>query len=106
MGRQRKPLPRGVRRVMRLATETTGDLIAALADDGRLDVGEAAQIVVRLLALLVQPDDSDATPRPIAAWCAESAALHDLARAIRAGDRDRAHAALDRALGWHPPEPS
>ena len=103
---RRKPLPKGMARVLRLTQETGLDLVKALSDDGRIDLVEAAEITIRLLASIVHRDPPDDAPRAIAWWSPEAAALQDLARAIRAGDRDRAHAALDRALGWSPPDPA
>jgi hypothetical protein len=90
---------RGLRRVLRLVTETGADLVEALADDGRLDPMEAATIGVRLISHLTQPDAEDDVPSPLP-WTPRAAAWRELATAIRRGDRAAAHAALDRACGW------
>ena len=83
----------GLRRVLLLVAEAQADLVDALADDGQIDVTEAASIAIQLLGHIAQPACGVGGSARAAAW-------RDMRAAIRRGNREQAHAALDRALGW------
>jgi hypothetical protein len=93
MPTRRRP---GLRRLLRLVADLQTDLVEALADDGRVDVGEAAHAALGLVGHLAATEPGGL----LVLWGPRAAAWRDLRHAARKGNREQAHAALDRALGW------